>query len=145
MNKKLSSVSVKNNILRLLKIRNWSVTDLEKKIGGTRNINNILHGRSKYPTIELLCKVADAFNVEIQELIYEYNNEYNKINHPLLLECFVEATNALLPYESKYKITPYNVLFITNEAYKYSEKLGNTYVDKEFVNWVISKYYKKLD
>lgn len=143
MQKNLTPDTVKNNILRLLKIREWTVTDLEKRIGGTRNINNILHGRSKYPTIELLCKIADAFNVEIQELIYEHDIVYKKINHSLLLECFVETTNALLPYELIYNISPYNIFFIANEVYKYSQKLDIQYVDKEFIHWVVSKYYKK--
>ena len=63
--------TVRNNVKKLLEKRNWSQTDLEKKIGTTRNVNNILRGKSQYPTIELLQKIALAFNIEVTELLKE--------------------------------------------------------------------------
>ena len=145
MQKNFNPEAIKNNILRLLQTRNWSITDLERKIGH-RCVTNIIHGKSKNPTIDLLTRIASAFNVEIQEIIYEYDvDKDEKVDYPLLLECFVQITNVITSYESDYNINSYNILFLSNELYKYSRKLNIRYIDKEFTQWVIGKYYKKPD
>jgi transcriptional regulator with XRE-family HTH domain len=121
----LKPETVKNNVKRLLEKRNWSQTDLEKKIGTKTNVNNILRGRSQYPTIELLQKIAIAFNIEVTELLKEEdNNRYEPINHQLLTTSFNRVMD-----------------IIVNEVYDYSQKLNIDTIDDKFIEWVISKYY----
>ena len=45
----MSHSTIKNNINRLLKERDWKVAHLEKKLGSTRAVTNILRGSSKNP------------------------------------------------------------------------------------------------
>jgi transcriptional regulator with XRE-family HTH domain len=135
--------TIKNNIKRLLKLRKVSVSELERKIEGKRSINNILRGSSKYPTIESIDKIARAFNVSIQELLYEHKDEqeYSEINKKLLLACLVETINILLDTKGKNKPSVDNLLFLAGQAYKHHQKLELDRIDKDFVNWVVNKYY----
>jgi transcriptional regulator with XRE-family HTH domain len=138
----LKPETVKNNVKRLLEKRNWSQTDLEKKIGTKTNVNNILRGRSQYPTIELLQKIAIAFNIEVTELLKEEdNNRYEPINHQLLTISFNRVMDIIKPIEKKFSITPKNIFSIVNEVYDYSQKLNIDTIDDKFIEWVISKYY----
>ena len=135
--------TIKNNIKRLLKLRKVSVSELERKIEGKRSINNILRGSSKYPTIELLDRIARAFNVSMQELLYEHKDEqeYSEINQKLLLACLVETSNILLETKEKNKTFVDTLLFLTGQAYKYHQKLELDRIDKDFINWIVKKYY----
>ena len=138
----LKPETVKNNVKRLLEKRNWSQTDLEKKIGTKTNVNNILRGRSQYPTIELLQKIAIAFNIEVTELLKEEdNNKYEPINHQLLTTSFNRVMDIIKPIEKQFSITPKNIFSIVNEVYDYSQKLNIDTIDDKFIEWVISKYY----
>jgi len=138
----LKPETVKNNVKRLLEKRNWSQTDLEKKIGTKTNVNNILRGRSQYPTIELLQKIAIAFNIEVTELLKEEdNNRYEPINHQLLTISFNRVMDIIKPIEKQFSITPKNIFSIVNEVYDYSQKLNIDTIDDKFIEWVISKYY----
>jgi transcriptional regulator with XRE-family HTH domain len=133
--------TVRNNVKKLLEKRNWSQTDLEKKIGTTRNVNNILRGKSQYPTIELLQKIALAFNIEVTELLKEEDDRYVPINHELLTASFNRVLDVIKPIENQFSITPKNIFSIANEVYDYSQKLNMDTLDDKFIEWVISKYY----
>lgn len=137
----LKPETVRNNVKRLLEKRNWSQTDLEKKIGTKTNVNNILRGRSQYPTIELLQKIAIAFNIEVTELLREEDNRYEPINHQLLTTSFNRVMDIIKPIEKQFSITPKNIFSIVNEVYDYSQKLNIDTIDDKFIEWVISKYY----
>lgn len=133
--------TVRNNVKKLLEDRNWSQADLEKKIGATRNVNNILRGRSQYPTIELLQKIALAFNIEITDLLKEQDEVYESINHQLLATAFNRVIDIIKPLEKQFSITPKNIFSIVNEVYDYSQKLNIDKLEDKFIEWVISKYY----
>ncbi|WP_371222129.1 helix-turn-helix domain-containing protein [Orientia tsutsugamushi] len=84
----MSHLIIKKNIERLLKEKNWRVADLENKIGQSRSVTNIFRGTSKNPTIEVLQSIADAFNVEIQELLLDHDNQDSILNISLLRDTF---------------------------------------------------------
>ncbi len=86
----MSHTIIKSNINRLLKERSWKVADLENKIGRGRPVHNILNGSSKNPTIEILKLIAQAFNVEIQDLLIE-QDDIRSVNLPLLSDTYVKV------------------------------------------------------
>jgi transcriptional regulator with XRE-family HTH domain len=133
--------TIKNNIKKHLSNRGWSQADLEKKTGNNRNISNILRGVSKYPTIEVLQRIANAFNIEVTQLLADNNKQYETINRELLVECFTKVLSNITPLEREYTITIENIFTLVNEVYNYSKKLNIDTVDEKFVEWVISKYY----
>jgi transcriptional regulator with XRE-family HTH domain len=142
MKKILQSNTIKDNINRLLKNRNWTQAELERKVGGKRNVSNIMRGASKYPTIEVLQRIANAFNVDIAQLIVEENyGESPHVDYNLLSESFTKVILRIKPFEGEYKVKPENILSLVVEVYNYSYKLKLDTVDEKFVDWVISKYY----
>jgi|SanBayMetagenome_1026888.scaffolds.fasta_scaffold03873_3 transcriptional regulator with XRE-family HTH domain len=142
MKKILQSNTIKDNINRLLKNRNWTQAELERKVGGKRNVSNIMRGASKYPTIEVLQRIANAFNVDIAQLIVEENyGESPPVDYNLLSESFTKVILRIKPFEGEYKVKPENILSLVVEVYNYSYKLKLDTVDEKFVDWVISKYY----
>ena len=107
MEKSLKPETIKNNIERLLKNRSWGQVDLEKRIGGSRNVSNIMRGISKYPTVEVLQRIANAFNVEIGQLLLEnHNSQLKAIDYDLLSNSFTKVVSVIQPLESQYKLAP---------------------------------------
>lgn len=130
---------IKQNIQRLLKERNWKIADLENKLGVTRSVSNILRGSSKNPTIELLQSIAQAFNIDVQDLIEQPMDKQDTDIELLLNSCqkVIEEINALsLSDRLSYKV----IISIIKEAYEYSLRLDLKSVDQNFVKWAIYKH-----
>jgi transcriptional regulator with XRE-family HTH domain len=138
---RMRSVVIKNNITRLLKERDWTISDLEKKLGLNRSVSNILRGTSKNPTIELLTSVAKAFNIEINDLLEEPVKNTGTDTKLLLETCAVVINQ--IDSMSVSKNLSYNIVIsIIKKVYEYSIQLDLKTIDKNFVQWTISSYTK---
>jgi len=137
----MSHSVIKNNINRLLKERSWRVADIDNKIGQGRPLKNILNGASKNPTIEILKSIAQAFNVEIQELLIE-QDDIQSVNLDLLSDTYSKVIKEIEPLCKSVKVTHNNITTLVKESYEYSLKLQLNSADINFINWIIQKYYK---
>lgn len=137
----MRSVVIKNNITRLLKERDWTISDLEKKLGLNRSVSNILRGTSKNPTIELLTSVAKAFNIEINDLLEEPVKNTGT-NTKLLLETCAVVINQIDSMSVSKNLSYNIVISIIKKVYEYSIQLDLKTIDKNFVQWTISSYAK---
>ena len=136
----MSHAAIKDNINRLLKERSWKVADLENKIGHCRPVKNILNGSSKNPTIEILKLIAQAFNVEIQDLLIEQEN-IKSVNLPLLLDAYTKVIQEIEPLSKSITFTHNNVMTVVKETYEYSLKLKLDHADINFIRWIIQQHY----
>ena len=136
----MSHAAIKDNINRLLKERSWKVADLENKIGHGRPVKNILNGSSKNPTIEILKLIAQAFNVEIQDLLIEQEN-IKSVNLPLLLDAYTKVIQEIEPLSKSITFTHNNVMTVVKETYEYSLKLKLDHADINFIRWIIQQHY----
>jgi transcriptional regulator with XRE-family HTH domain len=136
----MSHSAIKNNINRLLKERDWRVGHLEKKLGSTRAVTNILRGRSKNPTIDVLYSIAKAFNVEIQELIVEPTS-LPSVNISLFSDTCSKVIKEIQELPEGLNISHNNLLSLIKESYEYSKKLNIEQADTNFIKWIISQYY----
>lgn len=136
----MSHSTIKNNINRLLKERDWKVAHLEKKLGSTRAVTNILRGSSKNPTIDVLHSIAQAFNVEIQDLLIEQEN-IDQVNLSLLRDSYTKVIQAIEPISKFVSFTHNNVISLVKETYDYSLKLKLNSADDNFIKWLITQYY----
>jgi len=137
----MRSATIKENITRLLKERDWSISDLERKLGLNRSVSNILRGSSKNPTIELLTSIAKAFNIEINDLLEEPSiNTGTDIK--LLLETCTVVLNQIDSMPSSKELSYNIVISIIKKVYEYSVQLNLKNIDKNFVQWTISSYTK---
>jgi transcriptional regulator with XRE-family HTH domain len=126
---------IKDNIYRLLKERDWKVIQLDKKLGSTKSVVNILRGTSKNPTIEVLKNIAAAFDVEVQEIIAEHRE-----NEEINIVLYRDVSNFVLQNLNDNNKIKYNKLnYIIKEVYDYSKKIGITSVDPNFALWFLRK------
>lgn len=136
----MSHSTIKNNINRLLKERDWKVAHLEKKLGSTRAVTNILRGTSKNPTIDVLHSIAQAFNVEIQDLLIE-QEDIKSVNLPLLSDTYAKVIKEIDHLSKSITFTHNNVMLLVKETYEYSLKLKLECADVNFIKWLIQKHY----
>lgn len=137
----MRSATIKENITRLLKERDWSISDLERRLGLNRSVSNILRGSSKNPTIELLTSIAKAFNIEINDLLEEPSINTGT-DTKLLLETCTVVLNQIDSMPSSKQLSYNIVISIIKKVYEYSVQLNLKNIDKNFVQWTISSYTK---
>jgi transcriptional regulator with XRE-family HTH domain len=130
---------IKNNINRLLKEKNWKISEAEKRLGSSRALTSILRDKSKNPTIEVLESIANAFNVDIEEIITEPALT-GKTNVKLFKNVCCTVLDEI--DKSEYFSPSYvSIISIIKEIYEYSMHLNLEEADTNFVKWTISKYY----
>ncbi|WP_341756687.1 MULTISPECIES: helix-turn-helix domain-containing protein [unclassified Candidatus Tisiphia] len=138
----MSYLIIKQNISRLLKEKDWKVANLEKKLGDTRSVTNILRGSSKNPTIEVLQSIAKAFDVEIQELLLEHNSDDSVLNILLLHDTCNKIIKELELIEHPIKVKYSNIFSLIKKMYEYSVQLGLEQADENYIKFTIQKMYK---
>ena len=130
---------ITKNIHRLLKEKDWKISDLENKLGSNRSVSNILRGSSKNPTIELLQSIAKAFNVEIQDLLDE--PIYAKgTNTALLLDTCRKVILQIDDLSLSQQISHKTIIAIIKEVYEYSIHLDLQNIEENFIKWTIHKH-----
>lgn len=139
----MSHLIIKKNIERLLKEKHWKVADVENKMG-SRNITQIMRGTSKNPTIDVLQSIAREFNVEIQELLLDQDdNDDAIINITLLRDTCDKVIKELESINYPITIKYSNIFSLIQEMYGYSVKLGLNYADENYIKYTLHKLYKK--
>lgn len=132
---------IKNNINRLLKEREWKISQLEKKLGSTRAVTNILRGSSKNPTIEVLRSIAKAFNVEIHELIVEPASS-SLVDTSLFADICNKVIIEVGELPKGITLSHNNLLSLIKDCYEYSIKLNIDHADINFIKWLMTQHYK---
>jgi len=138
----MSHSVIKTNIERLLKEKDWKVADLENKIGHSRSVTNIFRGLSKNPTIEVLQSIAKAFNVELQELLLDHEQQDSVINVSLLKDVCTKVIYELENNPSPLCVKYNNIFSLIKEIYEYSLQLNLDHGDENYIKWTIQKLYK---
>jgi transcriptional regulator with XRE-family HTH domain len=149
----MSSNSVANNIINLLKSKDISIHAFEKQYKLPANsVSNIVNGRSKKPSAELLKLIADAFECTVDELFNEVtsiNQSISKledsfkdipINTDLLLMCVESLVLAIDTHKKSITVT--GMLQLLEETYSFAAGSPND-CSKEtidrFADWRIER------
>lgn len=153
--------NVLNDNLKLkMKEAGLSVHALEKKAGLKRSaVQNILHGRSKKPSAEILLAIAKVFQCSIRELIdknspaIRYDTEgahtstESKPNYPLNndiminMDLYIEAAKMAEKIFKKYSSThtEAEALKYILEIYQYAFNSKHDTIDPYFAEWLFKK------
>lgn len=132
---------IKKNIERILRERDWTLPELEKKAGTNRNIYEIVRGRNANPSAQLIKQIADTLNVDYKELLADFDqNEYIQ-DCSLLSEAYLLVIEELKLLPSDIKISYSALNLLVQEVCSYSLQLKNKTIDKQFVKWSIMQYY----
>lgn len=141
----MSYATLQKNLEKIIKERNYQVTELERKAGLKKNnIYNILKGISKKPSAELLQAVADALGVTVKDLYNPTAETRNYLNEDdfALIEKIIknvieEIRNLGL------KVTEVDLVNVVLEVFNYSKPDSQKELDKKFINWILQQRVHK--
>lgn len=140
----------KEKIGNFIRVNNLSIRGLEKQAGLARNaILNILHDKSKNPSIEIVLKIAKVLNCSVEELFsFEapalaepHNKEslpeervfYDRSLLNSIIDFIIKKDNLIL----KENFSIDNTLAIVKSIYKYSYLNNRKILDVNFAEWVL--------
>lgn len=151
--------SLRSRIKKKMQENNISAHALEKRAGlKSSAVHNILYGRSKNPSINLIQSIAETLNCSLSDLVGDELNIPSQENtfhvssatpsadkhitwdKNLYIDC-LEAVCHLLKSHN-FALTKQKIFDYVDEIYLYSLKSGNGKVDKFFADWIIKKNSK---
>lgn len=150
-----------DNIKKRLSSNDMSVSELERRAGLKQSsVQNILHGRSKNPSVETIRSIAHELNCSIEELIGEISDNlrdqsvdgsrarvaqdidndietHKEVWNANLYIQAIETVQAILDIKNA-KLSKKQVLAAVDEVYRYS--IGSSdEIDRRFAEWIIDK------
>lgn len=131
---------LKSNLSRLMKERSLRIVDLEAKAKKGRIVNNILSGNSTNPSIYTIKSIADALNIDMEDLLVE-GKEEEVLNSSLYIDTCIKVVNELTPLITKHNIKISNASNLVKEAYNYGYDLNLTQADEQFIKWLVKQKY----
>lgn len=144
--------NLQKNIKYYLSEKDMSVSELERNSGLKQStIQNILHGRSKNPSIETIQLLARELDCSIEELIGDLEHPHNKEHRTQKLvqdeenclwdaHLFIEAVSMIDKLLKAKKITlpKSRILALVEELYRYSIGVSDK-ADERFAHWIVEK------
>lgn len=129
------------NIKKQLHAKNMTAAELERRTGIPHAVINILHGRSKNPSLRTAQAIAKELGCSVEELLTETAEHNNPINSDWHPELYMQAFNAVYNCITAKKITPHvkQVSDSITEVYLYTLGSQTKTVDQRFVEWLIAK------
>ncbi|WP_341751195.1 MULTISPECIES: helix-turn-helix domain-containing protein [unclassified Candidatus Tisiphia] len=141
----MSYTTLQKNLDKIIKDRNYQVTELERKAGLKKNnIYNILKGISKKPSAELLQTVADVLGVTVKDLYNPFIETKNYLNNDdfelmeKVLKTVIEEVKNL-----KLEVTEVDIVNIMLEVFNYSKPEPKKELEKRFINWILQQRIQK--
>jgi transcriptional regulator with XRE-family HTH domain len=118
-------VKLSEKIVQLRKEKRWTLVDLSKVIGISPNNINRYENEKTQPSLEVIKKLAEAFNVSTDYLLFDEAPRENRFHifDPVLVE-FLEKAEAL-PEEDKSLVRGLlQAVLIKNQMHKLLESPG---------------------
>ena len=145
---RMNAENISLKIKTLMEEKNLNTHQLEKKAGLRSNsVRNILLGRSKNPSIDILKAVSEILECTIDELV---NPDRKSPKKPALSEMVVKYLNLFnqcveisIHLCTKYNSTPKieALFFLIQSLYEYSIENELDTVDERFAKWLFTKNF----
>ena len=132
--------TLQQNIKRQLQAKNMTAAGLERRTGIPHAVINILHGRSKNPSIKTAQAIAKELGCTVEELIAEEGAAQTPITtwRPEIYTAALVALNAGIA-QMNLQPKPEMVGKWLTEIYNYTIGSPRTEVDQRFVLWLLSR------
>lgn len=133
------SKAIQENIKRQLQAKNMTAAELERRTGIPHAVVNILHGRSKNPSIKTAQAIAKELGCSVEELLAD---ETSAIKESVWdAELYSSAFNAVYKQIQTLKLqpTPEQVGQWLAEIYNYALGSKDRTVDLRFVQWLLER------
>lgn len=134
-------MSIGQNLAQIIKQKNVSIAELQKKTGISRSsINNILLETSQNPGTNTLQTIAKALNITIEEILNNNQNLYQALNKEDF-EIFLRICSSTIELidNKNSKVSFSQFMQILREVYQYSLRQSPPNIDKNFIDWIIDK------
>lgn len=129
-----------------------SVHALEKQAGLKRSaVQNILHGRSKKPSAQILQAVAKILGCDINELLSTHSATHASFTNSAIASAeqtfnarlYTEAAQVAGDILQQAMAIPSTsqALFYIQEIYQYSVETNKTHIDNDFALWLANKTF----
>ena len=128
----------------LLKQKNLNISELEKNSGLSNSVvSNIINGRTKSPSAEVLCKIATNLGCSVNYLLSELTvNPIDigaiKINYFLCAEAAIRLSDYLI--KAEFSLSVHDFFSCAFDIYTFATESGQIYIDDHFVKWSAKKY-----
>lgn len=138
------SNALRKNLKQRLEENKITAHALEKQLGLKFSaIYNILQGKSKKPSANLILNISQALGCSVEELLYNTlpkstENQKPKKWIPALYIDALKKVEAILS-ERKIETSKEASLKIVDEVYVYSLDGNLPHADEQFANWLISR------
>jgi transcriptional regulator with XRE-family HTH domain len=144
------STSIAKHISTRMRAKNLSLSELEKEAGLKRNtVQNIMRGRSKRPSADIMQAVADVLGCSVKDLLTQQEISYeeslsqsnkellsHEYEHPELFSEIVIFVNTALKNKEN-KLTIEQFISCIQEIYLHSLQKDPSQIDEEFAEWWI--------
>ena len=135
------------NIKKQLNEKNMTAAELERRTGIPHAVINILHGRSKNPSIRTAQAIAKELGCSVEDLINESQNVQQNIptgnwQPEIYKQAFTAVYACILEQNIQPEITQLSACI--NEVYLYTLGGQVTTVDNRFVQWLVNKTFGVL-
>lgn len=134
----------------LLKQKNLTISEFEKNAGlGKSAVSNIIHGRSKNPSIDIINTIAKKLGCTIEYLILEPSpheqalvpTKDKDMDYRLCAEAASRLAEHLLT--SDINISQSDFFKCAQEIYRFAKESGQPFIDERFVKWSVRKFLSK--
>ncbi len=135
--------ALQDNIKRQLHAKNMTAAELERRTGLPHAVINILHGRSKNPSIRTAQAIAKELGCSIEELFGNTTEIATSTSEPPAwnMQLYSAAFQALCKQveASKLQPSPEQMSQWLTDIYKYSLGAKDAIVDARFVQWLLER------
>jgi transcriptional regulator with XRE-family HTH domain len=137
------TTAIQVNIKRQLHAKNMTAAELERRTGIPHAVVNILHGRSKNPSIRTAQAIAKELGCSVEDLFAEEPEQSNTTdsNHNWNSELYTDVFNTIMTCIQKSKLQPQPETIATwlTEVYQYTLGSPEHKVDLRFVEWLLGR------
>lgn len=130
--------TLQENIKRQLHAKNMTAAELERRTGIPHAVVNILHGRSKNPSIKTAQAIAKELGCSVEELLGAETKAENPVWDAQLYSQACSAVLAQIQI-SKIQPSPAQVGQWITDVYTYARGSKDNIVDKRFVQWLLER------
>lgn len=137
------TITMQNNIKRHLSAQNMTAAELERRTGIPHAVVNILHGRSKNPSLKTAQAIAKELGCSLEELLNEDIKSKSTTNAKWQPELYKAAFEAVYNGIASMKAQPelQQISECINEVYSYTLAANSNAVDLRFVDWILRKQF----
>lgn len=132
--------AIQQNIKRALQAKNMTAAELERRTGIPHAVVNILHGRSKNPSLRTAQAIAKELGCSVEELMAEPkqpnpdNVDWNMDLYKQVFKVLCEQVQILNKQPTPEKMSQW-----LTDIYNYTLGHETLVVDARFVRWLLER------